>query len=144
MKPMKTLIAGAATTAALGFTGAGYTAVPQTTTVSPQTEQIIIEAPRYVVKRLPVTGRESKLTNAEVVSISHPVGYSDLNLSKAEDAAILKKRVSDTATQICIELNSKYPKTQFRVVYGNEDCVKSAVDEALVVVNEVIAASAND
>jgi UrcA family protein len=137
------LISGAAGTAVLGFAAAGYSAVPQTATVPPQTEQIIIEAPRYVVKRLPVSGREYKVMNAEVVSISHPVGYSDLDLSKAEDAAILKKRVSDTATQICIELNSKYPKTQFRVVYGKEDCLKSAVDDAMVIVNEVITASAN-
>ena len=137
------LISGAVASAALGFAAAVYGAVPQMATVPPITEQIIIEAPRYVVKRLPVSGRENSLMNAEVVSISHPVGYSDLDLSKAEDAAILKKRVSDTATQICIELNSKYPKTQFRVVYGKDDCLKSAVDDAMLIANEVIAASSN-
>ncbi len=139
----KLVIAGAAVTAAFGFTAAAYPAAPQAATVSPLTEQIVIEAPRYVVKRLPVPGHDYKLTNAEVVSISHPVGYGDLDLSKAEDAATLKKRVSDTATQICMELNSKYPRSQFRVVYGKEECVKATVDEAMVVVDKVIAASSN-
>ncbi len=134
----------AAMSATLGLAAGVCPAIAQTESASPQVnERIIIEAPRYVLKRLPVPGRKNNPVNAEVASISHPVGYSDLDLSRAEDAATLKKRVNETATQICIELNSKYPKTQFRVVYGKEDCVKSAVDEAMVIVNEVIQASAS-
>ena len=140
----KMLIAAAVATFVLGYAAAGYPAVPQTAIASPQAnEQIIIEAPRYVLKRVPVPGRKYNLGNAEVASISHPVGYADLDLSKAEDAATLKKRVNDTAAQICLELNSEFPKTQFQVVYGKEDCVKTTVDNAMILVNEVIAASAN-
>ncbi len=87
------LIAVAAATAVLGFAAAAYPAVPQAATVLPQAnEQIIIEAPRYVLKRLAVPGRKYNLMNAEVASISHPVGYAVLDLSKVEDAATLRKR----------------------------------------------------
>ena len=108
---------------------------------SPQAgEEITVQAPHYIVKREPIPGHKT-LINAEVVSISHPVSYADLDLSKPTDAAMLKKRVSDAADDVCRELNMRYPKTVFRVVYGKEDCVKSAVNDAMAVVNEVISAS---
>jgi UrcA family protein len=142
MSPNKFLVIGATAGVVLGAVATVYPAIAQPESAPQANEQIIVQAPGYVFKRIPVPGHDYKLVNAEVASITRTVSYADLDLSKPDGAATLKKRVNDTATQICRELNSRFPKTSFRVVYGKDDCVQAAVEFAMPVVNQVITASA--
>ncbi len=136
------LITGVATAVALGAAITVYPAIAQPGSVGPANEQIIVEAPGYVFTRKAIDGRKNHLMNAEVASITRTVSYADLQLWMPEGAAMLKQRVNDTAVQICRDLNNRFPRTSFQVVYGKEDCVKSTVDSAMTMVDMVIAASA--
>jgi UrcA family protein len=103
-------------------------------------EHITVHAPDYVAKRAPLPGRQYGLMNAEVISLSKAVTYADLDLTKPADVQELQKRITDTAKDVCQELNRRYPKTSFQIVV-DRDCVKSAVDNAIDVEKLVVAAS---
>ena len=70
----------------LGFAAANG-AVAQDSASPQAAEEITVQAPHYIVKREPIPGHKT-LINAEVVSISRPVSYADLDLSKSADAAM--------------------------------------------------------
>jgi UrcA family protein len=105
-----------------------------------ENEQIIIHAPEMVVKRMPTNPRPYSLQNAEVITGEKSVNFADLDLSKPADVTELQKRISETARDICQDLNRRYPRTQFQVVV-DRDCVKSATDEAMGVMKDLIVAS---
>jgi UrcA family protein len=127
---------------ALAQAGPNGPAVAQGDADSPEAnEHITIHAPEYVVKRKPISGRQYNLANAEVISVSRAVNYADLNLSKPADVEELKKRITETAKDVCQELNRRYPKSSFQVVV-DKDCVKSAVDDAMGVEKQLVIASA--
>jgi UrcA family protein len=103
-----------------------------------ENETVIIHAPELVVKRMPASGRPNNVQNAEVITGEKPVSFADLDLSKPSDVAELEKRISATARDICQELNRRYPRTSFQVIV-DKDCVKSAVDEGMGVVKDLVA-----
>lgn len=124
-----------------GLAAASSPAVAQAASASPQvTEQVTVRAPSYVVRRVPISGRQTRLMNAEVISVSRAVNYADLDLSKPSDATELEKRINDTARDVCREVNVLTPKTTF-VIVGGQDCVKSATDDAMGVAKQLIAAT---
>jgi UrcA family protein len=103
------------------------------------TEQVTVRGENYVLRRTPVSGRQYGLMNVEIISTSKPVSYADLDLSTSAGAVELEKRINDTARDICRDLNTLTPRAIYRVV--GQDCVKSAVDEAMIVANQVIIAT---
>ena len=128
-----------------GFVSASSPAVAATATVqttplsAPTTEEIIIRAPEVVRRALPRTGPGTPpgLTNPEIISLTHAVSYSDLDLSKASDLAELETRVRNTARDVCQELSRRYPRTGGQYVYANLDCVKKATDDGMVTVRAI-------
>jgi UrcA family protein len=132
-----------------GLTAAsGWAATATSGTLTPtpgpatheQNEEIIIHAPETVVKRTPADPRPYRLQNAEVITGEKPVTFADLDLSKPGDVMELQRRISDTARDICQELNRRYPRTQFQVVV-DRDCVRAATDDAMGVMKDLIAAN---
>jgi UrcA family protein len=97
--------------------------------------KIIIEAPQ-----MPAPGQYYGELNSNVISLSQPVSYADIDLSKPGGAAELEKRINDMAHNVCRKLSQRYPRTLHQL-YIDKDCVKSAVDQAMPAARRVIAAA---
>jgi UrcA family protein len=102
------------------------------------TESITVYAPYITHQKKPANG---KGTVYSVLSMLGTASYSDLDLSKASDGAVLKERVRDTAKKLCDTLKAKYPEAVY-VPVSPGDCVKTATDESMETVNLLISAYA--
>jgi UrcA family protein len=105
-----------------------------------QSESVTVTAP-YIVQKTEVQKPMGKRPALTVVSISRPVSYVDLDLSKAADAQKLRDRVKTAAADVCTELDKRFPKSQYMPEPASQDCVGAATSESLLVVNRLIAAS---
>jgi UrcA family protein len=70
------------------------------------------------------------------ITIVSRVSYADLDLKTQQGAAELEKRIHETATSSCKEMDVKFPVEG----YGEADCIKRAVDGAMSQANKIIAA----
>ena len=66
-------------------------------------------------------------TPIEMVTLTRHVRYADLDLSKTADAAELEKRVNQTATDACKELDARYPFEP----NAADECTKAATKTAM-------------
>ncbi len=104
------------------------------------TQEIIVVAPE-VVQRKTVGRATATGAPIEVISISRRVSYADLNLSKHEDTDELKKRIAETAKAACKQLDTLYPEALYPPMPSEQNCVKTATDEAQAVAATIIAAA---
>ena len=74
------------------------------------------------------------------MSISYGVSYAGLDLASAAGAAEIEKRVNDAAREACREISARRPLQQFTT--SEAQCVRAAVDKAMVRVHELVAAAA--
>jgi UrcA family protein len=74
----------------------------------------------------------------EQYQVDRTVSYANLDLSKASDAAELKKRVREAAREDCKELTSADP---LDMSGSNTACVRDATDSAMAQVNAAIDAA---
>jgi UrcA family protein len=96
--------------------------------------EITVVAPRLVRKdseRTPVGGK------TELVSMTRRVTYDDLDLTVHADVLELEKRINDTAKETCGLLASVFPLSDPKT----PDCVREAVDKAMVQARAAIAAT---
>jgi UrcA family protein len=99
------------------------------------TQEITVVAP-YVVQKKEV-GRTATGIPIQVVSMSTPVSYSDLDLTKQSDAAELQKRIVDAAKAACGKFKTRFPLANYKT--SDRECIKDATMEATAVANLVIA-----
>ncbi len=102
-------------------------------------QEITIFSP-FVVQRKMV-GRSTIGAPVEVTSVTSHVSYADLDLTKASDAAELKKRIADSARSACEHLYAMRVGTELKPVTSTRTCIKEATAEAMAQVNDVISAS---
>lgn len=76
----------------------------------------------------------------QVFTLSHPVGYSDLDLKTYAGVKTLERRVQDSVRAACRELNAKFPLDP----RGNSNCARQARSGAMVQVRAAIAAAAKN
>ena len=76
----------------------------------------------------------------QVFTLSHPVGYSDLDLRTYAGVKTLEKRVQDSAKAACRELNAKFPLDPRE----SSSCARRARSGAMVQVRAAIAAAARN
>jgi len=127
--------------AATGWAATSASSVPPAGAAThEENERVVIHAPEMVVKRMGTDARQYGLRNAEVITGEKSVNFADLDLSKPADVRELEKRISETARDICEDLNRRYPRSSFQVVV-DRDCVKTATDEAMDVVKNLVVAS---
>jgi UrcA family protein len=74
-------------------------------------------------------GRYDGEINPAVESISHPVSYSNLDLSRGSDRAELRYRIRDTAENLCASLENHSPG--LRDSDSHRECVRDAVQDAM-------------
>jgi UrcA family protein len=100
-------------------------------------EQVIIVAPYITHETQNVIGPRNKGVY-DVNTLTKQVSYADLDLSKPADADLLMQRISDTAKQSCAELKATFPDPPHAPVLSDQDCVKQATDQAMLVATSLI------
>ena len=95
-------------------------------------EVVTVEAVREII-----VGKSPIGAPIKELSIRSRVSYSDLDLTTADGAAALEKRVNDTAVSTCKELKVQIPAEGST----EEKCVKEALDGAAPQVASAIEAA---
>jgi UrcA family protein len=85
--------------------------------------EVVVEAPQVVHEAI---GRNSNGARDELVSLSHRIPYTDLDLTKAADLATLQARVKDAAVLGCDQLRKLYP-----LATHDPDCIQKATRHAM-------------
>ena len=108
---------------------------------SPQ-EEVMVYAP-FVVQRKVLTRMMTRKssTGLELISVSRSVSFADLDLSDSANVTTLENRVHQAAQDACNEIERRYPKSDYRPIPANQDCVGNAVREAMVVVRQLEASA---
>jgi UrcA family protein len=109
--------------------GTGYYDRGYDDRVGPASETIIVH-PNDVIEEQQLLGRYDGEINPQAYSISRPVSFSDLDLSRGADRAELHARVYETASDLCAELEARVPGLS-----GDRDadreCVRQATRNAM-------------
>ena len=107
----------------------------------PSVESIIVRAGAMRDWHMALTA--SHLGKAFMVSASIPVPYSDLDLAKDPDATELGRRIQVAARLVCVELDNKYPPTQYVILdgYSGYDCARMAARDGMEQINTIIASA---
>jgi len=87
-----------------------------------------------------VIGHSSLGIPTEEVTITHHVSYADLNLKTQAGAAELQKRVEQTASAACKQLDELYPLE----AKNARECTRIAIAKADSQVKEAIAGAARE
>lgn len=85
-----------------------------------------------------VSRASSGVTVVEM-SLNHAVSVEGLDLNSTSDIANLEKRINDAAQAACAEISHRYPLAA--TSDGDGECVKDAVDKAMVRMRKLVAAA---
>jgi UrcA family protein len=129
----------AAVVAMTGAIGAAPPALAQPGAQAPTAQEVTVVAPKVARHEGPTASRFLGAP-IEVVSLSRPVSFADLDLTKQSDVATFKARIEDAAHAACTDLEVQYPSTYYVLVPANQNCAQTATDQAMTVAKEVIAA----
>lgn len=106
-------------------------------------EQITVVAPRIMrskVRGTSVTG--FGVGYYDLLTLTHHVTYSDLNLTKPKGAKMLKKRIHSAANEICNQLAEAPPaRPRLLNTQWSKECVHEAVTNAMQDAHIAIAAA---
>jgi UrcA family protein len=97
--------------------------------LSQQVPEVVVEAPHVES----TTGKGGR----ELYSLIYKVNYADLNLGTHSGAVELEKRIKDSATKACAQLQKLYPLS----VDTDPPCVLTATKNAMAQANKAIAAA---
>jgi UrcA family protein len=103
------------------------------TVMAPYTLRETVATPRLTDDGLPV----------EVISVSRPVSYADLDLARTADAIRFRHRVRMAAKDVCAELNRRFPPQAFMPTPNSQNCVGVTTRRALLAANRAIDAAAS-
>ena len=107
--------------AAVGFLAASWPGLAQ------QVPEVVVEAPHA----------STTVNCSTALSIVYRVSYADLNLATHSGAVELEKRIKDSATKACAQLQKLYPLSRDT----DPPCVETAAKNALAQANKAIAAA---
>ena len=125
--------------AALGVSGAApvSSGSAQPAADRPAVGQIYVVAPHEVNRR--EVGRTAYGAPIEEVTLTHRVGYADLDLTKQADVDVLTMRVKNAAMTACKELDKLYPERDYApAVQMPRTCFRAAMDGAMPQVVEAV------
>jgi UrcA family protein len=136
-----TLVAGMLAVTGLAIAGEPALAQQASPRWKPGVESVIVRAGAMKDWHMALTA--SHLGKAFMVSASIPVPYSDLDLAKETDATEFGRRIQVAARLVCVELDNKYPPTQYPILdgYSGNDCARMAAREGMDQVNTIIASA---
>ena|SRR5258706_11220817 len=99
---------------------------------APVTETVIVR-PYYDydrVEKRQLVGRINGEVNPTEFSISRPVSFSDLDLSREADYIELHERIRDTARDLCFQLDARVPQLRGDPS-ADRECVRNATRNAM-------------
>jgi UrcA family protein len=96
----------------------------------PADETIIVHPYYDRVEKRQLLGRIDGERNPVELSISRPVNFADLDLSRDADFIELSARVRDTATDLCAELDARFPELRGDRS-ADRECVRNATRNAM-------------
>ena len=100
-------------------------------------ETIIVRPYDYDrIEKRQLTGRVNGEMNPTEYSLSRPVNYSDLDLTRDDDYLELKARVRGTAMDLCAELDARVPDLRGDRS-ADRECVRTATRNAMREVAEL-------
>ena len=114
--------------------GAGFVLGSVAASAQPLKE-IVVEAPR-VQKGV---DRTSTGVPIDLISVTHRVSYSDIDISTSSGAQVLTQRVKDAAAAACKEIDKLYPLRE--PMPGSRSCTDAAADAASAQVKAAVAAA---
>jgi UrcA family protein len=124
------LLCGAGMAQAQGYSGYDDRGYYDRGTYGDQPETIIVRPNYDWIEKRQLLGRINGEVNPVEYSISRPVNFADLDLSRDADFYELRARVADTARDLCAELDGRIPELR-----GDRDadreCVRSATRNAM-------------
>jgi UrcA family protein len=126
------LLCGAGAALAQGYAGGdSYTGpAPENSYYDAQNNETVIVRPYYDrVEKHQLTGRFDGQMNPVKLSISHPVIYSDLDLTRRSDVRELHARIENTARSLCTEIEQQNP--DLNDMDGHLECVRTATRDAM-------------
>jgi UrcA family protein len=95
-------------------------------------EVVMVEAVREII-----VGKSAIGAPIKELTIRSRVSYADLDLTTADGAATLEKRVKDTAASSCKEIKVDVPVEGWTM----DRCIREATDDAMVQVAKAIEAA---
>jgi UrcA family protein len=116
--------------AAMAQDDAYVSPAPENSYYDAQNNETVIVRPYYDrVEKRQLTGRFDGEMNPVKLSISHPVIYSDLDLTRRSDVRELHARIENTARSLCTEIESQNP--DLNDMDGHLECVRTATRDAM-------------
>lgn len=114
--------------------GSAWGAVP-----APSDETVTVHNAPYTIHRQEISRQMARQLALSKVSVDKQVSYSDLDLSRPEDAAKLKDRIREAAVDSCNQLEHRFPSSVFIPVPAQQNCVGEATGQALAQVQGITA-----
>jgi UrcA family protein len=107
-------------------------------------EQVTVQTDGpYTVQRQVIPPATSRMSEMEIhkTSVSRGVTYSDLDLSKDSDVAILKDRAREAASDVCRQADRRgeAEAPASRPLMSSPSCVNTARQQAMANVNRIVA-----
>ena len=103
-----------------------------------QQQEIIVESPRVQATRLPTHVGDLPV---EVITVSHVMSYSNIDISTSSGAKVLEQRIEDAAKAACQDIDKLYPTPMRPPVNATPSCEKAATDAAMIRAKAAIAAA---
>ena len=94
------------------------------------TETVIVHPYYHDIEKRQLAGRVNGEVNPTEYTLSRPVSFSDLDLTRDEDFLELRSRVRDTARELCYELDARIPDLRGDAS-ADRECVRKATRDAM-------------
>lgn len=94
------------------------------------TETVIVRPYYNMIEKRQLAGRVNGEVNPTEYTLSRPVSFSDLDLTRDEDFLELRARVRDTARDLCYELDARIPDLRGDPS-ADRECVRKATRDAM-------------
>jgi UrcA family protein len=95
-----------------------------------RTETVIVHPYYNEIEKRQLTGRINGEMNPTEYTLSRPVSFADLDLTRDEDFLELRARVRDTARELCYELDARVPDLRGDSS-ADRECVRKATRDAM-------------
>lgn len=97
---------------------------------APAEERVIVHPDYDYVEKRQLVGHINGEVNPQELSISRPVSFSDLDLSRDADFMELQDRVRDTARDLCFQLDARFPELRGDRS-ADRECIRTATRNAM-------------
>ncbi|HXQ16619.1 MAG TPA: hypothetical protein VN814_18535 [Caulobacteraceae bacterium] len=107
---------------------------------STTTESLTVVAPRVARREVAGTARFVG-TPVELLTSGRPVSFAGLDLTTQAGVDEFKQRIMYGALAACDEIEAEYPSNIYVPVPANQNCPDTAARAALIVADQIIAAT---